>query len=151
SSFGKIESKGPEAGRFLDSISLGRPSTIPVGRARYNSSCDELGVSLDDGVIARSADDHFSLNASSGYAARVRGWIEDWHQCQWPLDSVTRGVTEEWAVSTVAGPKAREVVRAAGRALPPASADFPHSSVAETTLDGHRLRIQRVSFTGELS
>jgi glycine cleavage system aminomethyltransferase T len=33
----------------------------------------------------------------------------------------------------------------------PASADFPHLSVAETTFDGHRLRIQRVSFTGELS
>lgn len=151
SSFGKIELKGPEAGRFLDLISLGRPSTIPVGRARYNLLCDELGVLLDDGVIARLADDHFLLNASSGHAARVRGWIEDWHQCQWPLDLVTRDVTEEWAVLTVAGPKARDVVRAAGCALPPASADFPHLSVAETSLDGHRVRIQRVSFTGELS
>jgi sarcosine oxidase subunit alpha len=38
SSFGKIELKGPEAGRFLDLISLGRPSTIR-SRARATTCC----------------------------------------------------------------------------------------------------------------
>lgn len=148
SSFGKIELKGPEAGRFLDLISVGRPSTIPVGKTRYNLLCDELGILLDDGVIARLGEDHFLLNASSSHAARVRGWIEDWQQCQWPLDFVTRDVSEEWAVLTVAGPRARDVLQAAGCSMPD---DFPHLSLCETAIGGHRVRVQRVSFTGELS
>lgn len=148
SSFGKIELKGPEAGRFLDLVSVGRPSTIPVGKTRYNLLCDELGVLLDDGVIARLGEDHFLLNASSSHAARVRDWIEDWHQCQWPLDFVTRDVSEEWAVLTVAGPRARDVLLAAGCSMP---GEFPHLSLCETAIGGHRVRLQRVSFTGELS
>jgi len=151
SSFGKIELKGPDAGRFLDLISLGRPSTIPVGRIRYNLLCDELGVLLDDGVVTRLAHDHFLLNASSAHAARVRSWIEDWHQCEWPLDLVTRDVSEEWAVLTLAGPRARKVLIAAGCDDLPESADWPHLSFCHATLGGHRVRIQRVSFTGEMS
>jgi sarcosine oxidase subunit alpha len=151
SSFGKIELKGNEAARFLDLISLGRPSTIPVGRVRYNLLCDELGVLLDDGVVSRLAEDHFLLNASSAHAARVRGWIEDWHQCQWPLDFVSRDVSEEWAVLTLAGPKARDLLLAAGCTMPASREDFPHLSIREETIGGHDIRLQRVSFTGELS
>ena len=151
SSLGKIELKGPEAGRFLDLISAGRPSTIPIGQIRYNLLLNELGTVLDDGVVTRLADDHFLLNASSSHADYVARWIEDWHQCQWPFDFVTRNVTEEWAALTVAGPRARALIATLDGDIDLSPDAFAHLAVREGVLAGIPVRILRVSFTGEPS
>jgi sarcosine oxidase subunit alpha len=151
SSLGKIELKGPEAGRFLDLISAGRPSTIPIGHIRYNLLLNELGTVLDDGVVTRLADDHFLLNASSSHAEYVTRWIEDWHQCQWPFDFVTRNMTEEWAALTVAGPHARTLIATLDSNIDLSPEAFPHLAVCEGMLAGMPVRIMRVSFTGEPS
>jgi sarcosine oxidase subunit alpha len=147
SSLGKIELKGPEAGAFLDRMSAGRPSTIAVGRVRYNLLLDELGVLIDDGVVARLAEDHFLLSASSGHAQRVVRHLEEWLQCEWPMDLVLRDVTAQWAVLTLTGSRAAAVLAAAGCDIAP----FPHLGVREGHVAGVPVRIQRVSFTGEAS
>ncbi|MBB4633715.1 2Fe-2S iron-sulfur cluster-binding protein [Sphingosinicella soli] len=149
SSFGKIEFKGPEAGRFLDLMSVGSPSTIPVGRIRYNLLTDELGTLIDDGVVARLAEDHFLMTASSGHAERVFRWMEQWHQCEWPLDVVMQDVTGKWAVLTLAGPRARTVLDRAQCDIDTSA--FPHNAMRQGHLAGAPVRIQRVSFTGEPS
>jgi sarcosine oxidase subunit alpha len=150
SSFGKIELKGPEAGRFLDLVSVGSPSTIPVGAIRYNLLTDEFGSLIDDGVVSRLGDDHFLLNASSGHAARIARWLDQWHQCEWPLDLVIQDVTERWAVLAVAGPRARAVLERTGCDIDLSREAFPHNRIRTGGLGGVPVRVQRVSFTGEL-
>ena len=149
SSFGKFELRGPAAGRFLDLMSVGSPSTIPVGSVRYNLMCTELGSLLDDGVIARLADDHFLMTASTGHAERVYRWLEEWRQCEWPLDVTIDDATARWAVLTLAGPRARAVLEHAECDID--LADFPHNRVRSGHIAGVETRIQRVSFTGEAS
>lgn len=150
SSFGKIELKGPEADRFLDLMSVGSPSTIPVGGIRYNLLTDELGTLIDDGVVSRLGEDHFLLNASSGHAARIARWLDQWHQCEWPLDLVIQDVTERWAVLAIAGPLARAVLEKADCDLDLSREAFPHNRIRMGAIGGVPARIQRVSFTGEL-
>jgi len=151
SSFGKIELKGPDAGRFLDLMSVGSPSTIPVGRILYNLLADELGTLIDDGVVARLADDHFLMTASSGHAERVLRWLDQWHQLEWPLDLVIQDVTAQWAVLTLAGPRARAVLSRADCDVDLSPDAFPHNAIRTGHLAGQPVRIQRVSFTGEQS
>jgi sarcosine oxidase, subunit alpha len=151
SSFGKIELKGPEAGHFLDLMSVGTPSTIPVGAIRYNLLCNELGALLDDGVVARLAEDHFLMTASSGHAERVLRWLDEWHQCEWPLDLVIQDATARWAVLTVAGPKARAVMERLDCDIAMSAEAFAHNQIRCGRIAGVETRIQRVSFTGEIS
>ncbi|QIG80171.1 2Fe-2S iron-sulfur cluster-binding protein [Stakelama tenebrarum] len=151
SSFGKFELTGPQAGAFLDRLSIGSPSTMRVGKARFNLMTDELGVLFDDGVVARMDEDSWLLTASSAHAEAMLRWLTRWHQCQWPLDLTIRDVTAHWAVITLAGPRARDVLMRADCNIDFSREAFPHMAIRCGTMAGQPVRVQRVSFTGELS
>ncbi|WP_168454890.1 2Fe-2S iron-sulfur cluster-binding protein [Sphingopyxis microcysteis] len=151
SPLGKILVAGPEAAAFLDRVYVGTPSTLKPGRIRYGLVLNENGTILDDGVYARLQDGSFLLSPSSAFADRMVRLLEDLLQCEWPMDVVVQDVTEQYAVWTVAGPNARNVLEALQPSFVLSSERFPHLSVREGQLDGSEVRIQRVSFSGELS
>jgi len=153
SPLGKIEVKGPDAAEFLNRIYVNTVPTLKVGKIRYGFMLNENGIIIDDGVFIRLAEDHFLVNTTSGNADRITGWLEEWHQCEWPnLDLVMNPVTSQWAVVTVAGPNARAVLAALPGMRDLSTESFPHMSFASGELDdGTPYRIQRVSFTGEQS
>ena len=153
SPLGKIEVKGPDAAEFLNRIYVNTVPTLKPGKIRYGLMLDENGIVIDDGVFVRLADEHFLVNTTSGHADRIAGWLEEWHQCEWPdLDLVLSPVTSQWAVVTVAGPKARKVLESLPGMLDLSTEKFPHMSFASGEFeDGMHYRIQRVSFTGEQS
>ena len=153
SPLGKIEVRGPDAADFLNRIYINTVPTLKPGKVRYGLMLDENGIVIDDGVFVRLADDHFLVNSTSGHADRIAAWLEEWHQCEWPeLDLVISPVTSQWAVVTVAGPKARTVLESLPGMIDLSTENFPHMSFASGEFeDGTRYRIQRVSFTGELS
>ena len=149
---GKIEIKGRDAAKFLDRLYANTISTLKTGKVRYGMMLNELGVVIDDGVVARFADDHFLVGTTGAGAARISGWIDEWLQCEWPeLDVVAAPVTTSWVVLTVTGPKARDVLTAVGTDIPLAPADFPHMSFKFGKVGGIDARVLRVSFTGEAS
>ena len=152
SPLGKLELFGPDAARFLDLMYLGTPSTLAIGRARYGLLLNENGVLVDDGIVARLGEQHFWVNTTSGGAERTADMFEEWLQCEFPdLKVAVTSVTARWANVTVAGPRAWELLAAAGfdGALAPSIAK--HLSIAATELDGMPLRVLRASFSGELS
>ena len=153
SPLGKIEVKGPDAAEFLNRIYVNTVPTLKPGKIRYGLMLDENGVVIDDGVFIRLADEHFLVNTTSGHADRIAAWLEEWHQCEWPdLDLVLSPVTAQWAVLTVAGPKARAVLQSLPGIIDLSTENLPHMSFASGTFDdGSVYRIQRVSFTGEQS
>ena len=153
SPLGKIEVKGPDAAEFLNRIYVNTVPTLKQGKVRYGLMLSENGVIIDDGVFIRLAEDHFLINTTSANADRIAAWLEEWHQCEWPdLKLVTLPVTAQWAVATVAGPKARDVL-ASLPGIPDLSREaLPHMSFLRGEFDdGTPYRIQRVSFTGEQS
>ncbi|MFQ5982883.1 MAG: 2Fe-2S iron-sulfur cluster-binding protein, partial [Woeseiaceae bacterium] len=150
---GKIEVKGPDAAEFLNRIYVNTVPTLKPGKVRYGLMLNENGVVIDDGVFVRLADDHFLVNTTSGHADRITAWLEEWHQCEFTdLDLVISPVTSQWAVVTVAGPKARAILQELRGIIDLSTDNFPHMSFASGQFDdGTRYRIQRVSFSGEQS
>jgi sarcosine oxidase subunit alpha len=153
SPLGKIEVKGPDAAEFLNRIYVNTVPTLKQGKVRYGLMLNENGVIMDDGVFVRLAEDHFLINTTSAGADRIAGWLEEWHQCEWPdLNLVMNPVSSQWAVATVAGPAARDVLRTLSGLPDLSTTNFPHMSFASGQLDdGMPYRLQRVSYTGELS
>ncbi len=152
SPLGKIEVKGPDAGRFLDFIYASSMTSLAVGRLRYSLMLNDNGIIIDDGVLARLSEDHYLVGTTSGQAGRIAAWLEAWHQREWPtLDLVIAPVTSQWGVVTIAGPQARDLLLQVTTDMDFSAEAFVHMSLKTGQVDGHAARIQRVSYTGELS
>jgi sarcosine oxidase, subunit alpha len=152
STLGKIEVVGPDAARFLDRMYTNRMSTLPVGRIRYGLMLGLDGMVLDDGVAMRLGEDRFLVTTTTGGAATVLDRFEEWLQTEWPeLRVFCTSVTEQWATIAVGGPRARDVLVAAGCDLDLSAAAFPFMSCRDGAVAGVPTRVARVSFTGELS
>ena len=149
STLGKLEVRGPDAARFLDRAYAGAHTAQPIGRCRYALLLDVGGNVGDDGVVARLADDHFYVTGTTGQADATYRLLV-WLNANWGLDVDITAVTGAYAAVSLAGPKARRVLRAAGTALDLSPANFPHLGVREGLVAGIPARLLRVGFVGEL-
>ena len=151
STLGKIDVQGPDAGLFLDRIYTNRFSTLAIGRCRYGLMLNEHGMIFDDGVTTRLAEDHFHVTTTTGGAAAVLDWFEEWLQTEWTqLRVYCTDVTEEWAVASLSGRAGRALLGPlTDLDLDPAS--FPAMAMREGKIAGLPARIFRIGFTGALS
>jgi sarcosine oxidase subunit alpha len=151
STLGKILVKGPDAGRFLDMLYTNVMSTLPVGKCRYGLMCNEQGFLSDDGVVARIDADTWLCHTTSGGADRIHAWMEDWLQCEWwDWQVFTANVTEQYGQIAVVGPNARKLLEAVG-GMDVSREALPFMEWRDGALAGHRARVYRISFSGELS
>ena len=149
STLGKIDIYGKDAAKFLDMVYTNLFSNLPIGKCRYGLMLRETGMIFDDGVTARLAENRFHLTTSTGHAAAVMNWLEEWLQTEWPqLRVFCNSVTEQWAVVAVVGPKARQTLAAVCDA-PLAPDQLPFMGFCEATVAGAPARVFRVSFSGE--
>ena len=148
STLGKIEVVGPDAAIFLDRLYVSSLSRLAPGRARYAIMLREDGFIFDDGVIGRIAPDRFHVTTTTGGAARVLSMMEDFLQTEWPdLRVWLTPTTDEWAVIAVQGPLARQII---APFIDGVDLSMPHMGLQEGSICGVKLRLLRVSFTGEL-
>lgn len=151
STLGKIEVVGPDAAEFLDRVYTNPLRKLEIGRCRYGLMLSEAGFVMDDGIVARLAQDRFHLTTTTGGAARVLHHMEDYLQTEWPdLRVWLTSTTEQWAVIAVQGPKARTIIAPLIDGIDLSPAAMPHMSIREGTVCGIPARVMRVSFTGEL-
>jgi sarcosine oxidase subunit alpha len=153
STLGKIEVWGRDAGEFLGRVYTNAFRKLPVGSARYGVMCKADGMIFDDGVTLRIEDDRYFMTTTTGGAAAVLDWLEEWLQTEWPgLDVHCTSVTEQWATVAVVGPRARDVVARLTPDLDLSNEAFPFMTFRETTLaSGIPARVCRISFSGELA
>ncbi|WP_248304547.1 sarcosine oxidase subunit alpha [Breoghania sp. L-A4] len=152
STLGKIDIQGPDAAEFLNRIYTNAWLKLGVGRCRYGLMCKEDGMVMDDGVTTRLAENHFLMTTTTGNAAQVLDWLEEYLQTEWPdLKVYLSSVTEHWATASFAGPKARALLAELAPDLDLSNDAFPFMSMREATVAGLPARIFRISFTGELS
>ena len=87
------------------------------------------GMVMDDGVTSRLGPDHFHMTTTTGGAANVLNWLEEWHQTEWPnLKVYFTSVTEAWSVISISGPKARNILKVANCSLDIANENFEFMS-----------------------
>ncbi|MDR7300426.1 2Fe-2S iron-sulfur cluster-binding protein [Haloactinomyces albus] len=153
STLGRIEVVGPDAPEFLDRVYTSGFAKLPVGKARYGMMCTADGMVLDDGVSMRLAEDRYLMSTTTGGAAGVLDWLEEWLQTEWPhLVVYCTSVTEQWAAVAVVGPDSRTVVGRLAPDLDVSAEAFGFMEFRETTLhNGIPARISRISFSGELA
>ena len=92
-----------------------RMSNLAVGSIRYGLMLGLDGMVFDDGVAMRLAEDRYLVTTTTGGAAAVLDWFEEWLQTEWPdLRVLCTSVTEQWAVGR--GRRARARARSSRRA-----------------------------------
>ena len=148
STLGKLQINGPDAVRFLEFIYTGRFAKQEVGRLRYGVACDETGVIIEDGVIARLAKDRFYVTATSSGAAAFYREMQRWAMIQ-QMDVTLVNATGHLAAMNVAGPGCREVLRDLTE-VDVSSDAFPYLAVRDGTVAGVAATLMRVGFVGEL-
>jgi sarcosine oxidase subunit alpha len=152
STLGKIEVVGPDAATFLNRVYTNAWSKLGVGRCRYGLMCREDGMLFDDGTTTRLAENRFLMTTTTGNAAAVLDWLEEWLQTEWPeLKVYCTSVTDHWATVALAGPRARDVLAQLAPDVALDNENFPFMSYQEAEVAGVPARIFRISFTGELS
>src|SRR5690606_34192563 len=108
---GTIELRGKDAAALLNRIYASGYTKLKVGMGRYGVMCKADGMIFDDGVTLRLAEDRFLLHTTTGGAAGVLDWLEEWLQTEWPdLDVTCTSVTEQLATVAVVGPRSRDVI-----------------------------------------
>ncbi|OZM79510.1 2Fe-2S iron-sulfur cluster-binding protein [Pseudonocardia sp. MH-G8] len=152
STLGKIDVQGPDAAVLLDRLYTNMISSLKVGMIRYGVMCGADGMVLDDGTVLRAAQDRFLVYTTTGGAAKVLDWMEEWVQTEWPdLRVHLTSVTEQWSTFPVVGPRSRDVVGAVFPDVDVSADAFGFMAWRDTHLDGVPVRIARVSFSGELA
>ena len=152
STLGKIDLQGTDVGMFLDRIYTNRFSNLAVGSCRYGLMCRADGMVFDDGVTSRLSENRWHMTTTTGNAAPVLEWLEEWLQTEWPdLNVHATSVTEQWSTIAVVGPRSRDVLRALAPDLAVEAADFPFMTWREAVVAGVPARVFRISFSGELA
>jgi sarcosine oxidase subunit alpha len=153
STLGKIEIEGADAAAFLDRVYCNTFSTLPVGKARYGLMLREDGFVLDDGTTSRLAMERFVMTTTTAQAGRVMQHLEFCHQVLWPaLDVQMVSVSEQWAQFSVAGPRARDVLRRlVDEKFDLSDKAFPYLAAKEIAVGGVAARLFRLSFSGEMA
>jgi sarcosine oxidase, subunit alpha len=153
STLGKIDVHGPDAAAFLDRVYTNLMSSLKVGAIRYGVMCRPDGMVFDDGTAIRLAEDRYLVTTTTGNAALVLDWFEEWLQTEWPeLRVHCTSVTDEWATIALVGPRSRAVLAAvAAPDLAVGAEDFPFMAWRDTRVAGVTARVCRISFSGELA
>ena len=156
STLGKIDVQGPDAAEFLNRVYVNGFAKLPVGKARYGFMLREDGVVMDDGTTSRLGETEFFMTTTTAQAARVMSHLEFLLQVVWPELRVTvASVSDQWAAMSIAGPKSRDVLKAAFPSVDFSTETLGHMGVLDTDLAGAlagiRVRIIRLTFSGELA
>ena len=152
STLGKIEIVGKDASEFLNRMYTNAWKKLGINCARYGFMLGEDGMVMDDGVTVRLAEDRFFMHTTTGGAASVLNWMEHWLQTEWPeLEVYLTSVTDQWATAAVVGPNSRKVVSEVVAGIDFNKEAFPFMTSREGTIDGLPVRVNRISFSGELA
>ncbi len=149
STLGKIELRGRDVVQFLEFIYPNRFANLPIGRVRYGVICDDAGILLDDGTIARLEDQRFFLTTTTGNADAIDSWFRSWLAGRPHLDVQMTNVSGSYAAMNLAGPRAREILKKLTDADLSAS-NLPYLAAKQITVAGVPSVILRVGFVGEL-
>ena len=151
STLGKIEIKGNDALTFMNLIYTNDFTKMKPGSSRYALMLGEDGMVKDDGIICKISDQHFIATTTTGGAANVLSYMEEYAQTEWPeLNVYLNSITEQFATFNISGPKTRDIMQKVFPDIDFSNQTFPFMTFQFHTIDEIPIRIMRASFTGEM-
>lgn len=136
-----LEVSGPDVVAFLEYFYPNNIGKLEVGRDRYTTMLNHEGEIIDDVVIMRIEENRFWI--SSLYASKTDDW---WYFNQGNFDVDWNEITDDWAMYSVQGPKAKEMIE---QLVQNSIADLRFFSHMENMIGGIPCIINRGGFTGE--
>jgi sarcosine oxidase, subunit alpha len=150
STLGKLIVEGPEAVELLERLYPNRFGDMRPGRIRYGVLTSDGGRIMDDGTVARLADDLFYVTTTSTGADAVTGWFEWWNEV-WGYDAEIVNVTGAVAAVNLAGPQSREALgRLVEEAEDVSAEEFKYLDAKQLEVAGVQTLALRIGFVGEL-
>jgi len=149
STLGKIELRGSDVVPFLEFLYPNRFQNLNVGRVRYGVICDDAGILLDDGTIARLEEKRFFLTTTTGNADAIDSWFRSWLAGRPQLDVQLTNVSGSYAAMNLAGPNSRQVLAKLTDA-DVSSAALPYLAAGQLKIANVDAVVLRVGFVGEL-
>lgn len=145
-SFGKLLVEGPDAEAELQRLCANDVAVAP-GRIVYTGMLNAHGGYESDLTITRLAEDRFMLVTGTAQPIRDRAWIA---RNRRPDARITvSDASEELAVLSLMGPKARDVLQGLTTA-DLGNAVFPFYTSQTIEIAGTQVRANRLSYVGEL-
>jgi aminomethyltransferase len=136
----KYRVDGRDAARFVDRIITRDVTKMSVGQVFYTPWCDEHGKVIDDGTVARLAEQTFRWTAADPSLRWFR-------QNASGLEVAIEDISEETAALALQGPTSARVLRA----LSDADIDsLKYFRVTRGTIAGATVDISRTGYTGDL-
>ncbi|HSF62035.1 MAG TPA: 2Fe-2S iron-sulfur cluster-binding protein [Gaiellaceae bacterium] len=148
STLGKLLVEGPEAVALLERLYPNRFGDMKPGRIRYGVLTSDGGRIMDDGTIARLADDLYYVTTTSTGADAVTAWFE-WWNAVWGYEAEIVNVTGAIAAVNLAGPRSRDALQRLTEADVSAEA-FKYLDAQEIEVAGIPTLALRIGFVGEL-
>jgi len=148
STLGKLLVEGPEAAALLERLYPNRFADLKPGRIRYGVLTTDGGRIMDDGTIARLADDLYYVTTTSTGADAVTAWFE-WWNAVWGFEAEIVNVTGALAAVNLAGPRAREALQRLTEADLSAE-EFRYLDAQRIEVAGVPCLALRIGFVGEL-
>ncbi|MFO0917471.1 MAG: aminomethyltransferase family protein [Planctomycetaceae bacterium] len=140
--------RGKDVVKFLEFVYPNRFEKLAVGRLRYGVICDEAGILLDDGTIARLGPERFFLTTTTGNADAIDSWFRSWLIRRPDWDVRLTNVSTGYAAMNLAGPKARDVLTKVTSSEISAE-KFPYLAAGEFEIAGVPAVVLRLGFVGE--
>jgi aminomethyltransferase len=109
SHMGQVQTRGPDALRFLQHALSNDVRHIPEGGAQYGLICREDGGIIDDLITYRLADCEFLTVTNAANHQKDTAWLRS-QAAEFDVDILD--VADQFAMLAVQGPRARAVVRA---------------------------------------
>ena len=147
STLGKMEVVGSDAPQLLDRLYTHQFSDLAVGRIRYGLMTSDNGVILDDGTVARLADDRYFVTTTSGNADVIEEWF-NWWNAGAANDAYVVNATAAYGAVNVAGPKARETLAKLTN-IDLSRRAFRYMRAVEGEVAGVPCLLLRIGFVGE--
>jgi sarcosine oxidase, subunit alpha len=148
STLGKIEIHGKQAAEFLERVYTGSFTSQKIGKTRYGIIIDETGVVLDDGVVARLAEQHFYITTSTSNLALVYREMQRYQQ-MWQLDITLINVTSSYAAINLAGKSAQLIVSTLAKEQQTQVQTLKLGEIQELKLADIEVRLMSVGFVSK--
>jgi aminomethyltransferase len=132
--------RGPDAPRLVDRLITRDVSKMAVGQVFYTPWCDEHGRVIDDGTVARLAQDTFRWTSADPSLRWFRTNAAG-------LDVAVDDVSEELAALALQGPTSAGLLRAVSEAD---IDNLKYFRVTSGSIAGVRVDISRTGYTGDL-
>lgn len=147
SHMGQLLLSGPSAIGFANAVVTSDIARMPVGRAKYTCLCNERGALKDDIVVYRTGPEDLLLLVNAVNKDKDLAWLTSLLRTARALGAsvpALRDATMDYAFYAIQGPRAMELARSLGVAVP-----GPLFAAAPGKVDGVPLTVSHTGYTGE--